>query len=483
MRFNPKVSFQALKMSMGDIYSTRNDEAKGRLISLGSGLVAAFYNVFIAGIFYTGFLSMYDISITDVGIISFIPYIASCFSVFSSSILERIKKRKWVLLASKIYFYAMYIIATNLMPIFVTDPDARVTWFIIILFLAYSVNALFSPGFTTWFYRFYPSDNERRTRYLVYNQVFSSIMSSVILLLSGILTDAVAGSEMQNTLILGLRYFAFVLVLVDVGMQACAREYPYPKADKVNLGQVFTLPFRYRKFLFCMILMFAWNFNSNLNNGLWNYHLLNHLDFSYTILNVMSVVYTIILLCTTTTWRKILRRYSWIKTFGLGVLLFVPTEFLMFAMIPGRTYSLYIPAALMQNLMSVGINFAYSNILYMNLPEENSTAHIAFHTIGCNLFAFLGMMTGTLVTSITGDSTIPFLGMQVYAVQFTTLMRAAFMAVMGVLLIVKWRSFTRDEDIREVEEQERIRRELKAKMEKMGMSPVRWRIALPWKKQ
>lgn len=455
------IDLQALKMSMSDIYSTKDDEAKGRLISLGSALVAAFYNVFITGIFYTGFLSMYGISITGVGIVTFIPYIASCFSLFSSAILERIKKRKWVLLASKVYFYAMYIVATTIMPQFVTDPDARLMWFIVILFLAYSVFALFSPGFTTWFYRFYPEDNDRRTRYIVLNQVFSSIMSSAILLLSGVLTDAVAGSPMQDKLIIGLRYLAFVLVLVDVGMQACAREYPYPEAPKLSISQIFTLPFRYRKFLYCMLLMFAWNFNSNLNNGTWNYHLLNHLGFNYTLLNACSVMYTVVLLCTQNAWKRILRRFSWVKTFGIAVLIFVPTEFVMFSIQPGMAW-LYVIAAFIQNLISVGLNFSYSNILYMNLPEENSTAHIAFNTIGCNLFAFLGMMVGTYVASLTGDdSPIMLLGVPTYAVQFTTLMRAALMTIMGIIFIKHWKAFTRDQDIAEIEEQDIIRRRLK----------------------
>ena len=471
------VDLQAFRMSMSDIYSTKNEEAKGRLISLGSGLVAAFYNVFITGIFYTGFLSMYDISITGVGIITFIPYIASCFSLFSSAILERFKRRKWILLGAKVYFYAMFIIATTLMPQFVTDPDARLIWFIIILFLAYSVYALFSPGFTTWFYKFYPAENDRRTRYIVLNQVFSSVMSSAILLLSGFLTDAVAGSPMQDKLILGLRYFAFVLVLVDVGMQACAKEYDYPEAPKLKLSQIFTLPFKYKKFLYCMILMFVWNFNQNLNNGTWSYHLLNHLGFNYTLLNFCSVMYTIILLCTQNTWKKLLRRYSWIKTFGISVLVFVPTEFIMFSLQPGMA-GMYLVAAFFQNIMSVGMNFSYSNILYMNLPEENSTAHIAFNTIGCNLFAFLGMTLGTYVASLTGDDhPVMFLGLQTYAVQYTTLMRAFFMTIMGTIFIVKWRSFTPERDIAEIEEQEAIRKNLKAQLKGM---PGRWKN--PFKK-
>lgn len=436
-----------LKHSLIDIYSPRNEEGKGRLISLGSGMVAALYNVFITGIFYTGFLSMYGISITGVGIITFIPYIATCFSVFSPAILGRFQKRKWILLASKIYFYAMYIIATTLMPQFVTDPDDRLTWFIILLFLAYSVYALFSPGFTTWFYRFYPQESDRRTRYIALNQTFSSILSSIMLLVSGLLTDAVEGSAMQDQLILFFRYIAFVLVLVDVVMQAMAKEYPYDEAPRLHLKKVFTIPFQHRKFLLCMIVMFVWNFIGNLNNGLWNYHLLNHLHFSYTVINIVSMLYTIILLCTGAFWQKLLHRYSWIKTFGIASLLFTPTEFLMFTLTPGMEW-LWALTACIQHFCSVGLNFSYANILYLNLPEEESTACISFNTIGCNVFAFLGMITGTWVSSFGGDAPLPFLfGMNVYAVQYTTLLRAVGLATVGILMIVFWKKLTPDHEI------------------------------------
>ena len=443
---------KAISLSLGDIYSLNDEESKGRLISLGSAVMTAVYNVFITGIFYTGFLSMYGISITGVGIVTFIPFIANCFSIFSPAVLDRFKKKKAVLLASKIYFYAMYIIATTVMPQFVIDPDDRLTWFIIILFLAYAVYALFCPGLTTWFYRFYPQDSGRRTRYIVLNQTFSSILSSSVLLLSGILIDAVEGSPLQDKMILGFRYFAFVLVLIDVAMQAFAKEYEAPKAPKVRLIDVFTLPFQYRKFLLCMILMFAWNYIANLNNGLWNYHLLNHLHFSYTIINTISMLYTIILLLTSTLWQRILRRFSWIKTFGIAVLLFVPTEFAMFTLTPGDQ-ALYVGTALVQQILSVGLNFSYANILYMNLPEENSTAHVSFNTIGCNVFAFFGMITGTWISSLSGDNLVPFFGMEVYTVQHTTLVRAATLFTLGLLLILFWKKLTPDNEIAEVEKQ------------------------------
>ena len=459
--------FNDLMLSLKDIYSPKNDDSKGRLISLGSSVMCAFFNVFITGIFYTGFLSMYGISITGVGIVTFIPYIASCFSVFSSSVLERFKKRKWICLAARLYFYAMYILATTLMPQFVHDPDQRLIWFIIILFLAYSVAAVFNPGITAWFYRFYPEDTERRTRYIVYNQIFSSIISSAVLLISSLITDSVSGSPLQNQIILFFRYFAFVLVLIDIFMLSRAKEYPYPKAQKINLAQVFTLPFHYRKFLYCMLLMFVWNYNSNLNNGIWNYHLLNHLGFKYTLLNAMSIAYTVILLLTQNVWKRLLYRYSWVKTFGLSVLIFIPTEFIMFVIQPGQAW-LWVLASIIQNTMSVGMNFSYSNILYMNLPEENSTAHIAFNTIGCNLFAFLGMMTGTFVSSLGGDTPRVFMGLNFWAVQYTTLMRAFVMLALSIVLIKYWKSFTRNEDIRMIEIQKEELRIRKLRVEATG---------------
>ncbi len=454
-----KSKLEAFWFVFTDIFNTKDDDAKGRLVYLSCVLFSAFYNVFITGIFYTGFLSMYDISITGVGIVSFIPSIANVFTVFSSRVLSRFRRRKAVLLIAKTLYFAVKIIAITIMPQFVHDPQARLIWFGVLTFIAHAAYAPFAPGFTVWFYRFYPEDNHRRTQYIQLTQIFSSIMSTVILLFSGLLTDAVAGSPMQNQLIIGFRYAAFVLIVIETLIQICAKEYPEQDDAKLKIKEIFTLPFKYRKFLLCMVFMFIWNFVSNLNNGLWSYHLLNHMNFSYTLINLISVLYTLILLLTSGVWGRMLRRYSWIKTFGIACLIFVPTEVFFFIMSPESRW-IFIPNSLIQNLCSVGLNLAYANVLYMNLPKENSTAHIAFHTIGINVFAFLGLMVGTWVSSLTGDNTVSFLGLQVYSVQFTCLMRGVALLTIGLLLIKKWRLFTRDEDIAEIEQNEEARRSM-----------------------
>lgn len=456
-----KARLSSFRYAFSDIFNTRDDMAKGRVINLTCTLLTAVYNVFITGIFYTGFLTMNDINISGSGVVMMIPYVANLFSIFSEKVLSRFKHRKIAMIGAKIYFYFMYIIATTIMPRFIAGPDARLVAFVIILFLAYAVYAPFSPGITVWFYQFFPKDNERRTRYLLLCQVFSSIMSTIILLCSGIITDAFKRSGNQETIIVILRFVAFGLVLLETMIQLRAKDFTPPSHGNLKLGEVFTMPLRYRKFLMCMIMMFCWNFIANLNNGLWGYHLLNHMKFDYTLINLMSVMYTVILLTTSGVWRRVLRRYSWIRTFGIACLLWVPTEIVFFFMTPQRPW-IYVPTCFVQNLLSVGLNLSYANILYMNLPEDHSTAAIAFNAIGCNVCAFLGLMTGTYVSSLTGDTTVRMMGMDLYSVQFTTLMRAVTILAMGLILFFRWRAFTREEDIEAVERDDAAHKAVKA---------------------
>ncbi len=265
-------SMKIVQNQLRQIYGWQDEKCKGRSISLISALLTSVYNVFITGIFYTGFLSMYEINLVGIGIITFISPLANCFSLFSPMVLERIQKRKWLLAGAKIYYYFMIIIATNLMPLIVTDADQRVLWFCLLQFLATSVYAIFSAGFTPWFYQFYPQDPSQKIAYLSYNQIFSSIVSSCVLLLSGGLSAAVRSSDHQNTLILGMRYLAFLLVLLDVFFQVQAKEYPYPLlTSHVHLREIFQLSLRHPKYMRCLLIMFAWSYIGALNSGTWNY--------------------------------------------------------------------------------------------------------------------------------------------------------------------------------------------------------------------
>lgn len=182
--------------------------------------------------------------------------------------------------------------------------------------------------------------------------------------------------------------------------------------------------------------------------------------FSYTLINSMTVLSTVILLALSGFWQKVLARYSWIRTFGIAQVLWVPTEILFFIMSP-ETAWLYVPLCIAQNILNAGINLSYANVLYINLPKDNETALIAFNTLGRNFLAFLGLLTGTYVSSITGDTAVRAMGMDVYSVQYTCLMRAVALLILGMILMIRWRSFTPDADVARIDGDEEIRRRMK----------------------
>jgi hypothetical protein len=124
---------------------------------------------------------------------------------------------------------------------------------------------------------------------------------------------------------------------------------------------------------------------------------------------------------------------------------------------------------LFQHLMSVGINLTYGNILYINLPKKNSTAFICFNTVTSNIFSFLGLGCGTLLSSFTGDVPVQFMGMEFYSIQLVLVVRFIIYLIFGIWMVVGWRKFTSDELIEEVEEiseGDRIRREARRTFKK-----------------
>jgi len=139
-------------------------------------------------------------------------------------------------------------------------------------------------------------------------------------------------------------------------------------------------------------------------------------------------------------------------------------------MTPERAW-IFVPMGICQHILSVGLNLSYANILYMNLPKENSTTCIAFNTIGCNIFAFLGLLTGTYVSSLSDNGPIPFLGMETYGVQYTTLMRAVTMLIMGLVLILRWRSFTGEEEIADIEQAAQVSKSMRGRKQSVRLRP------------
>lgn len=419
------------------LFNFQDDLAKGRSCMMLSAVMTAVIGWLTTGLFYTSFLMTNGIDIVNIGILTFVPYIASCFSIFSPSILERFQKRKWLLSGSRIIYYTLNILAITIMPRFVSDPQLKMILFVIIVFSANIINALFSSGYSVWQVKFIPDDV--RADYFSMNTLITAFIGCGAALLSSIVADGLSGSAYEDTIIVVFRIVAYALGLVDVILLTLPKEYPYSKSsDLPRLRHIITKPFQHKKFAITMALVFVWTFCINAPQSSLNYYLINDVGISYSFMYIINMFYPFFLLFFLPFWNKILRKKGWLTTFAIGAMLTSPTN-LMYSCVTAANYTWLLPTLrLIQHFIGVGCNVAYANMAYINLPEKDQTNYIAFHTLTVNIAGFLGMMLGTSFVAAYPDIVVTILGLEFTNVQMLFWLESLgeFAVGMAVLLLL-----------------------------------------------
>ncbi|MBR2948491.1 MAG: MFS transporter [Lachnospiraceae bacterium] len=398
------------------LFNFNDDLAKGRSCMILSAVMCSVISWLTTGLFYTSFLMTNGIDIVNIGILTFVPYIASCFSIFSPSILERFQKRKFLLAGSRIAYYTLNLLAITVMPRFVSDPALKMVLFVIIVFTANIINALFSSGYSVWQVKFIPDDV--RADYFSLNQLITSFIGCGAALLSSIVADALSGSAYEDTIIIIFRYVAYALGVLDVVLLSIPKEFPYSRSKELpRLRHIITKPFTHKKFAITMAIVFVWTFCINAPQSTVNYYLINNVGVSYSFIYTINMFYPFFLLFFLPLWNKFLRKKGWFTTFALGAMLLCPTN-LMYSCVTADNYTWLFPTLrLIQHFIGVGCNVAYANMAYINLPEKDQTNYIAFHTLVVNIAGFLGMMLGTSFVAAYPDIVVTVFGLQFTNVQ------------------------------------------------------------------
>ena len=398
------------------LFNFRDDLAKGRSCMMMSAVTTSVISWLTTGIFYTSFLMTNGIDIVNIGILTFVPYIASCFSIFSPSILERFQRRKWLLAGSRIIYYTLNLLTITVLPRLVSDTSTKMMLFVVTVFTANIINALFSSGYSVWHVKFIPDDV--RADYFSLNTLITAFIGCGAALLSSIVADSLSGSAYEDTIIVLFRLIAYALGVLDVFLLTRPKEFPYSKSsDLPRLRHIITKPFQHKKFAITMGLVFVWTFCVNAPASSINYYLINNVGINYSFTYIINMFYPFFLLFFLPFWNKILRRKGWFMTFAIGAMLTSPTN-LMYSCVTAANYIWLLPTLrLIQHFIGVGCNVAYANMVYINLPDKDQTNYIAFHTLVVNIAGFLGMMLGTSFVAAYPDIIVRILGLEFTNVQ------------------------------------------------------------------
>ena len=378
----------------GRVFHFRDAWAKGRCLLLYNTFFASIANVFVGGVFYTGFLSVNGIDIVRVGIIAFIPYIAWAFSLFSPVILSRFRRRRALLLFNHLFYYVCVVLATTVMPYLVADYDQRTFWFAVFLFLGNVSNALLGSGATSWHMKFLP-DGPDRNIYYSYSNMISSFVGTAAAITSALVADSLAGSPRQGQIITGLRLAAFVMFIINGFMvYAVPQEFPYTGLEKkVSILDILIVPVRSRKFLLTALIVMLWNGFANINANTWNFYVLNTVGVGYTYMYIGSVISALSGVFLLRYWRQAINRFSWFSMLFVVVLVTGLLE-LPIGLATSRTIWIYVLVSVLQGCNAVGTSLVFANLFFVNLPKGNTDLYITFWNLTANISVLVSTVFG-----------------------------------------------------------------------------------------
>ena len=148
------ITVNASLAKFRQVYNFRDPDAKGRVCLLVYTVVEYFLVYITSGIFYTQFLQSYKVDITGVGILNFIPFLASMFVLFTPGLLNHFPRRRWLLAGCKLMYYVLNVAVLTLLPALISDYDTLLLSMIATTFLASLFNIIATAGYSAWHIRF-----------------------------------------------------------------------------------------------------------------------------------------------------------------------------------------------------------------------------------------------------------------------------------------------------------------------------------------
>lgn len=427
------------------LFNLKSEEAKGRSCILASTVLSSIVTNITGGIFYSGYLLEYGITIVNIGILTFIPFIASGFSLLSPMILEPIQKRKAILAASRAASYIIKILGLILLPDIVKSESGRNIGFAIIVFTSSAISSLFSSGYSVWHINFLPESI--RADYFNITSAAANFIVGMVSLISAVITDAFSQSEQRIQIITALYAVGLVLALLDVVVLCLPKEYEYQHTtEKPKLTDTVRLAFSEKKFMLTMWIMFWYTFASNLTASVINVYLLQDIGVSYTFVTGINASYFVFFILFGTVAKKMISRYAWFKTFAYAVFPLFFTYVLYSYVDHNNYYWLMLIVRLTQHFLSVMIQITYSNFPYINLPPGDRTNYMSFYTVFVNLAALLSMLLGTGFVGWLGDNRVSVFGRQLNSIQILMLATGTLLGLLAVTVLKLISKITPDKE-------------------------------------
>ncbi len=411
--------------------------AMNRRNILASNYAAGITNNLIGGNFFTGLLLLLNADDAFIGLVTMTVMFGNMLQVLSPLILERYANRKRLLVTGRIVIHFFNIIVISLIPLLTSTNSLKLSLILFVVLVVNLMNSFMSPGYQVWHIKSVPE--ALRSRYFSFFHVTNGFIIYTVILFSSRVVDAFKQSGNEMTGLMLFRWASLILAIVDVIFLCKVKEYPNQLSQKkVNLVDVLLNPFKEHKYLLTVLMACLWSFAANIPGPYYNVYLLKDIGVSYSFINTVNMLSVPIMILVMPLWRKKIDTTSWFRTLYLCIGFFM-IHYLGLAFVSERTLFLYPVFLVYAFMISPGLNLVFSNLPYMNIPENGQTNYIGFYASMNNMAAFLGVLLGREFIKHTNTLSIDILGISMGNKQLILILTAAIMlvAVISIFFLSK----------------------------------------------
>ena len=413
------------------VFSFADESSKARTYMLEGTCLQAVINGLTTGVFYTGFLMCFGFNIVNISILTLLPNITSLFTLLTPYVLDRFPKRRAVVSIARLLYYGIRILGITLLPRVLIDPTARIIGLSCVIFVSNAINCLFG-SYNPWHMSHITP--EVRTGFLSAISFVSNLFSTVVALLTSLLTERLA-SDQQLEVFTFLRIVAFGVALLEVYTLQKPKEPQYLLSSRPSLLNIIKLPLKNKKFALTMLICFLYGLAASASGSLINTWQLQEVKAGYFYISLINALTPIFIILTSAFWGKFMRRLGNLKTltiycFALGV------TCIGHSLVDQNNYLwMNTIVRLVQLSISVLGTYATGNLIYLNMPQEDQTCFISFHSIIGSIASFVSMSIGTWVVALMGDSSWTLLNHRFTSVPTLLLFQGFAIMLVGVFVM------------------------------------------------
>ena len=413
------------------LVSNDNVESISRKYILSWNASANIAQNLAGGNFLVGLYTILKVGDVLLGMLTTLIQLCCVFQIFSPLLLNRFKKKKLILLVTRVAFYTIFIAIIGLIPYFPAEDGMRIGFLVVSIIAAYLINSLAAPGYSVLHIRSIP-EGSRADFFSILN-LLNNVCIYVFILLCGYVVDFFRNRGDFLAGITAVRVIALIFAAVEIYSHCHIHEFDEPENENKPRFQNPFLPLKNKQFAICAVLTGLYSFFANIPGLYYNSYLINDVVAPYSFLGMVYFLSVPCMIVFIPFWNRVIKKKSWFGTISTALIL-VSFHYFMLLFVNSQNYAaVYTIAMIYYFSMIPGVNIVISNLPYYRLPEGGRTIYLAFWAGFNSFMTMLGLFCGSLFIAGTGRLKTEFFGFSMQNKQFIMLLTGILLMLLGLM--------------------------------------------------